>query len=85
MCIRDRGGVPYRTVVREGLILFKDNSGMSGSQIAMTRDPHARYSFLWYLEYDQCYQNIPMTHVDKAYRWVCAVYGGSHEIKKLPL
>lgn len=78
-------GIVYKTVVTEGLVLFKADNGMTGTNIAMERDPHAKYSFMWYMNYEKTFQKVAMAHVERAYDWVKAVYGGSHEMKQAPL
>jgi hypothetical protein len=75
-------GIGYRVSVAEGLVLFKCDDGMSVTRIEFTRDPHDKYGFLWYVNVGGA---CPGCHLEQAYEWVKAVYGGSHQIKKLPL
>lgn len=75
-------GIGYRVSVSEGLVLFKCDDGMSGTRLEFTRDPHDKYGFLWYVN---LVGSCPGCHLEAAYEWVKAVYGGSHEIKKAPI
>lgn len=75
-------GIGYRVIVAEGLVQFVCDDGMSGTRLCFERDPHAKYAFLWYFT---CGQRVSASHVDKAYRWIKAVYGGSFENKQQPL
>jgi hypothetical protein len=72
-------GIGYRVAVSEGLVVFREACGMSAARIEFRRDPHDQYGFLWYLELNGC---VSASHVEEAYKWVKAVYGGSHERKR---
>lgn len=75
-------GTMYRVTVAEGLVSFRCDDGMSATRIEFRRDPHDQYGFLWYSEVNG---NFPACHYERAYEWIKAVYGGSHEIKQKPL
>ena len=75
------GGIPYRVTVAEGLVSFRNNSGVSSTRIEFRRDPHDQYAFLWYSTVSG---EFAVCHFERAYDWVKAVYGGSHVIKKPP-
>lgn len=73
-------GLRHTVSVHEGLVVFV--SDMSSGRIEFTRDPHDQYAFLWYIATNG---SVPACHVEDAIQWVDAVYGGSHEIKRLPV
>lgn len=75
-------GIVYRVSVAEGLVLFIATDGMSGNRMEFTRDPHDQHDHLWLLSLGGV---TPATHVQKAYEWVKAVFGGSFDKKRPPL
>lgn len=75
-------GLRYKTSVSEGLVQFVANDGMTNTRIKFIRDPHDRYAFLWYIELSP---NCPYCHVQAAYAWVEAVFGGDYVLFHLPL
>ena len=70
-------GIRYNVTVAEGLIQFVSRD--LHSRLMFERDPHDRYGFLWYY---QGHGHVPVCHVCRAYEWVEAVYGGSHDLKR---
>ena len=72
-------GIGYRTSVSDGLVQFICDDGMSNNRLRFDRDPHDSYGFLWYCD---GVGRVPAPHWDCAYRWVKAVYGGPHELKR---
>jgi len=73
-------GIRYETTVSEGLVMFT-NRDFGTAKLCFTRDPHDVHGVLWYYEGSA----VPASHVETAYNWVKAVYGGSFEKKRLPL
>lgn len=71
-------GIMYEISVAEGLVQFLDRH-CSGRRLRFERDPHDRYGFMWYFESSGA---VPASHIQKAYDWIKAVYGGSHELKR---
>lgn len=71
-------GIRYKTSVAEGLVQFIGDGGLGGQRIQFRRDPHDPHAYLWYVQSLE----VPASHVDQAYRWIKAVYGGSHQRKK---
>lgn len=69
-------GSMHEVRVHEGLVTFVSRDWYT--RLTFERDPHDRYGFLWYYEGPR----VAASHFDKAYRWVKAVYGGSHELKR---
>lgn len=73
-------GIGYRVSVAEGLVTFI-NRDLIHKQMNFERDPHADAE-LWYFTGSG---NLPASHIQQAYDWVKAVYGGSFDRKQLPL
>lgn len=69
-------GILYHVAVSEGLVKFSSRD--TWSFISFTRDPFAM-EFLWYVE---LVGRVPASHVERAYEWIKAVYGGSFELKR---
>jgi hypothetical protein len=70
-------GIGYRTGASEGTVTFVED--FTKRRITFKRDAHAREG-LWYVSLSGAIP-FPAPHVDAAYRWVRAVFGGSHEWK----
>jgi len=73
-------GIRYHTVAREGLVQFFNND-MGVTRLQFERDPYDNCGALWYYVGGKR-KEVPVAHIDKAYRWLIAVYGGSHEMKR---
>ncbi len=71
-------GIRYRVTVAEGMVQFRE-SPFNGTVFRFERDPFDKYGFLWYFEGRG---RVPSSHVEVAYEWVKAVYGGSHDLKR---
>lgn len=74
-------GMRYDTSVSEGLVQFV-NRDFGLTRICFARDPHDQHSVLWYFE---ATGKVPASHIETAYNWVKAAFGGSFENKRLPL
>lgn len=70
-------GSMYDVSIHEGMVTFVDRD--SFTRLTFERDPHDRYGFLWYYEGSG---RVAATHLEHAYKWIKAVYGGSHELKR---
>lgn len=75
-------GICYKTSVAEGLVQFVANDGMTCNRIKFIRDPHDKYSMLWYVELSK---DCPYCHVQSAFEWVEAVFGGDHASFRMPV
>jgi hypothetical protein len=75
------GGTGYRTAVSEGTVTFVEE--FTRGRITFDRDPHDRLADLWYLTLSR--HAHAATHVDAAYAWVRAVFGGSFERRAIPI
>ncbi len=75
-------GIGYRTAVSEGTVTFVDD--VSRTRITFDRDPHDPFAAMWYLQLVS-FTGMPASHVDVAYRWVRAVFGGSFERRAAPI
>lgn len=71
-------GIGYTTAVAEGTVTFLDP--FTRTRITFDRDPHDRLAALWTVTLSGT-TSIPASHVRSAYEWVCAVFGGSHDLK----
>lgn len=67
-------GIDYTAAAHEGIVTFFDDA--TKCRISFLRDAIEKEG-LWYLELAGSHVAAP--HVQKAYGWVCAVFGGSHE------
>jgi hypothetical protein len=72
-------GIEYHAGASEGTVTFVDD--VTKCRITFERDAVEREA-LWYLALSGYRLTAPAPHVDAAYRWVKAVYGGSHEWKE---
>jgi hypothetical protein len=72
-------GIEYRTGASEGTVTFVED--FTKCRITFERDAIARDA-LWYVELSGYRLKTPAPHVDAAYRWVKAVFGGAHEWKE---
>ena len=70
-------GIMYQVTVKEGMVTFVNRDAWS--RLTFERDPHDRYGFMWYYEGTG---RVAASHIDMAYRWIRAVFGGSHELKR---
>lgn len=70
-------GIGYRASASEGIVTFV--AEFTRCRITFERDVIAGEG-LWYLTLSGM-SPIAASHVDAAYRWVKAIYGGSHEWK----
>lgn len=75
-------GILFRVVVSDGLVQFIEVMGIGTNRIMFERDPHSRHAFMWYCEISH---QMPACYIIRAYEWVEAVYGGSHNIKRQPV
>lgn len=71
-------GIGYRVGASEGTVTFVEE--FTRRRITFERDGIAREG-LWYIALSGT-MPAPASHIDAAYRWVQAVYGGSHEWKE---
>lgn len=71
-------GIRYEVSVSEGLVQFV-NRDLGITRLCFERDPHDRYGFMWYYDGEQ---RVSACHLETAYEWIKAVYGGSHELKR---
>jgi hypothetical protein len=69
-------GIGYRASASEGTVVFVCD--WACSRITFERDHHDPHASLWYLTIAG---RIPASHVDAAYRWVRAVFGGSFTVR----
>lgn len=73
-------GWRYETAVAEGTVTFVE--GFTLHRITFDRD-HVTRESLWYVTLPDF--PIAASHVQAAYAWVCAVFGGSHEWRREPV
>lgn len=74
-------GINFRIVVSDGLVQFY-NKDITTERICFERDPYEKHAFIWYVE---CFGRVAACHVRDSYELITAVYGGSHDIKKIPV
>lgn len=73
-------GIGYRTAASEGTVVFIED--FTKRRMTFDRDAIAREA-MWHLTLSGCpLPASPASHVDAAYRWIQAVFGGSHEWKR---
>lgn len=70
-------GIRYDVQAHEGLVVFRCD--WSARTVVFERDDHDPFADLWYAEING---RVPASHVDMAYRWIRAVFGGSHVRKR---
>jgi len=70
-------GIMHRVTIADGMIIFANP--YSGQRIIFVRDQHDPHALLWSVETGE---SAVACHLDAAYRWAKAVYGGEHEIKQ---
>ena len=70
-------GIGYCTAVSEGTVVFTEY--FTGRRIVFERDHHDPLAFMWYVESSG---RVAASHMDAAYRWIRAVFGGSFERRR---
>lgn len=75
------GGIRHRVQVSDGLVVFSAADGMWGhhSRIAFSRDSGG---MLWYMEFSETFNKVPVAHVIKAFNFVREWFGGDFEHKE---
>lgn len=74
--------IKYRITEHEGMIVFTEDGPMWG---CFTRIMFWRVESCWYMDYDDRFEKIMVSHVTKAYEIVKHYRGGNFEKRNGPI